>query len=125
MEKIPPDLAKKILAHIETIERRRLFIKCTAFGTLLAGSLGLVVYACFAVFADASHSGFTAFASLLFSDFSAATASFSDFMFSLAESFPLFSVTMFLSGIFFTLWSAARFMSEIAIVRKHTFSALA
>lgn len=123
MPAVPAGLTKKILLRIEREERRRRAVKTAAFGAVLFGSLALAGYGWMAVAADASHSGFLAFASLFFSDFSVAIASFSDFALSIVESFPVFPAALFLSGIFFAIWSAARFMNEIVLARRHLFSA--
>jgi hypothetical protein len=112
-------LADKIMLRIERRERRLLIAKTAGFGALLAGSVSLIGYGWMAVVADASHSGFFAFTSLFFSDFSAAVStSFSDLLMSLVESFPVFSTVLFLSGIFFAIWSAARFINDIALIRQ-------
>lgn len=120
---MPAGLTKKILLLIEREERRRRAVKTAAFGAALLGSLVLAGYGWMATAADASHSGFFAFTSLFFSDFSAAAASFSDFMLSVVESFPVFPAALFLSGVFFAVWSAARFINEAVLVRRHLFSA--
>jgi len=117
-----PNLTKRILGEIERIERRRLILKTAGFGALLAASSVLAVYGCFAAFSDASRSGFLAFGSLFFSDFGVVAASFSDFAFSMLESFPVVSVTILLSGVFFAVWSAAEFVRDVSLMRKHTFS---
>jgi len=117
----PAGLAKKILLCIKREERRRFLTRTVALGAALAGSMALVVYGGVAVAADASRSGFISFASLFFSDFSATIASFSDFIFSVVESFPVFSAALLLSGVFFAIWSAAAFVDEMALLRRHTF----
>lgn len=119
--KAPSDLAKNILLRIDREERRRFLVKTVAFGAVLAGSLAAVVMSTMNMAADLARSGFLSFASLLFSDFSAAMASFSDFIFSLAASFPVFSAVLLLSGIFVAIWSAAGFIDEVMLTRRHTF----
>ena len=119
-----PELAKKILLRIDNEERRRLLFHAIAFCAALLGSVALAVYGAVSVTAAASQSGFMAFVSLFFSDFSAAMASFSDFAFSIIESFPVVSAALLLSGIFFALWSAANFIKEVATLRRRTFAAL-
>lgn len=120
----PAGLTGKILLRIEREERRRLAIKTAVFGTVLVGSLSLIVYGWMNVAADASRSGFLVFASLLFSDFSSVLTSFSDFVLSVVESFPVFSATLLLSGVFVAIWSAAHFVNEVVRMRGHTFSVL-
>lgn len=114
-----PELTKKILLRIERIERRRLVLKASGFGIVLAVSLALVVYGSFDLMAEASRSGFLAFSSLFFSDFSATIANFSDFILSMIESFPVFSATLVLSGVFFAIWSAAGFVSEVMLMVRN------
>ncbi len=120
-----PDLAKNILLRIKREERQRLIVKTAGFGAALAASLALAVYGYFDAAAEASRSGFFAFASLFFSDFSATAASFSDFAFSIIESFPVFSVSIFLSGVFLAVWSAAGFVGEVALIKQEMSSASA
>lgn len=122
MNEPSPELAKRILQGIRRIERRRLVIKTVGFGAVLAVSSVLVVYGCFDVAAEAARSGFTSFVSLFFSDFSVTAASFSDFAFSILESFPVIPVVLLLSGVFCAIWSAAGFVSEISLMREETFS---
>lgn len=112
------ELKQSILARVDKIERRVVFIKTTLFGATLLGSLSLIVFGVNAVIADASHSGFFAFSSLLFSDFSSIFANFSDYVLSMIESFPVFSSAILFAGIFFAIWSAARFINELAIMKK-------
>lgn len=113
----PAGLAVRIMLRIARKRRRCLTVKAWAFGAALAGSVSLIVYGSFAAAADASRSGFLVFSSLLFSDFSATAANFSDFLLSVAESFPVFSAAILLSGVFVAIWSAAKFAKEIALLR--------
>jgi len=115
-------LVDQIMLRIGREARRRLAMKATAFCAVLVGSTALAAYGFRTMVAGASHSGFFLFSSLLFTDFSAAAASFSDFAFSLLESFPLVPALLLLSGIFFAIWSAARFAHEIASLRRHAFN---
>ncbi len=119
------DLARRILLQIEKEERRHLMIKTIASGALLAASVALIVYGSVDVVQEASRSGFVMFASLLFSDSSTVITSFSDFVLSAVESFPVFSAAVLLSGIFVAVWSAARFIDEMASMQgRHMFSML-
>ncbi len=119
----PAELVKNILLRIEREEHRRLAMNTAAFGAVLLGSLVLAGYGWMAAAGEASRSGLLSFISLFLSDFSVATANLSDFMLSVVESFPVFPVALFLSGIFFAIWSAARFVREIVLTRTHVFSA--
>jgi hypothetical protein len=118
------DLKKKILVRIQREERRRLILKAVGFGTMLAGSISLVAFSYFELMAEATRSGLLSFVSLPFSDLSAVLANFSDFMLSVIESFPVFSMALLLCGVFFAVWSAARFANEVLRVREHRFSLL-
>jgi|SRR6185437_16193129 len=118
------DLTQKILLCIEERERRVLKAKAGVFAMLLAASLFIAAYGVLDMVHTASRSGFFSFASLFFSDFSAATANFSDLMFSFAESFPVFSVILLLTGILFSFWSLARLLEETEFLHHRTFSAL-
>ena len=118
-----PELRKNILLRIEREEWRKLLVRTISFGTILLLSLFFVLYGIVDVLNEASRSGFSAFVSLFFSDSSATLASFSNYMLSLIESFPIYSTVLLLSGLFFMIWSASRFTEEVTLVRKHTFSA--
>jgi hypothetical protein len=113
-----PELTKKILLRIEKAERRLMMTKAACFGVLLLGSLVLTGYGVMDVMAEAARSGFSAFSSLFFSDFSAKLITSSDYLLSLIESFPVFPTILFLSGVFFAIWSAARFFEEMTLVRR-------
>lgn len=122
--KAPLGLTKKILLQIDREERRRFWAKAVAFGTVLAGSLAVITLGVTNMASDFARSGFFSFTSLFFSDFSMAMANFSDFMFSLIASFPVFSAAIFLAGVFAAVWSAAGFVDEIMFARRHTFVSL-
>jgi hypothetical protein len=114
----PAGLAERILSRIEYERRRRLAIRAWAFGAALAGSMLLIIYGSLEAATEASRSGFLVFFSLLFSDFSATVASFSDYLLSIAESFPVFATVILLSGVLVATWSAAKFAKEIALLRR-------
>lgn len=120
---LPEDLKPRILLCVRRAEQRRLALKMAGFGVAFAGSVGLGVFGFIRAATEASQSGFLSFASLLVSDFSAAVANFSDFALSMVESFPAFSAALLLSGVFFAIWSAARFADEVALLRGHGLSA--
>ncbi len=114
-----PELQRKIMKRIERHERRVLFLKTLGFGTLLAGSLSVLVVAYLNLTAALAQSGFYSFASLFFSDFSTAMANFQDFAFSILESFPVFSAAFLVGGIIAVIWSAAHFIDDISNMRTH------
>ncbi len=111
-------LADRIMAQIARETRRRLVIKTAAFGVLLASSVALMVSAGFADASAAYGTGFFAFFSLIFTDFRAVMADFSDLAFSLLDSFPVFPSIALLAGAFSAVWSAAGFASELALFRR-------
>lgn len=113
----PAGLADRIIMRIETERRKRLVRKMWVSGSAFAGSISLAAYGWLETAAQASHSGFFVFTSLFFSDFGAALGNFSDFALSIAESFPVFAVAVLLSGVFFAVWSAARFVDEAGSLR--------
>lgn len=115
----PAGLAERILSRIDHERRRRFTVRAWSFGAVFAGSVSLIIYGSAAAAAEASQSGFLVFSSLLFSDFSSTIASFSDFLLSIAESFPVFSVAVLLSGVLFAIWSAAKLVNEFSGLRRH------
>jgi uncharacterized membrane protein len=118
------DLTKKILLRIEEREHQVLTAKVAAFAVLLAASVFIVVFGVLDVVNAGTRSGFFAFAGLFFSDFSMVMANFSDFAFSLIESFPIFSTILLLSGVLFAMWSFARLIEEADHRHHRTFSSL-
>jgi hypothetical protein len=116
------DLKKRILLRIEKREHRILTTKAAAFAVLLAASLFIAVYGVLEVVNDATRSGFFAFGSLFFSDFSMTVTNFSDFALSLVESFPIVATIIFLSGVLFAVWSLMRLLDETELMHRHTFS---
>ncbi len=115
------NLAKKILFRIEREERRRLAWHLGGFGVSFAASLAFTWLGYRELMNEAGHSGLFSFLSLLFSDFSAVMVNLSDFLLSLLESFPAFAAALLLLGLFFAIWSAARLMDGIALIRAHRF----
>lgn len=114
----PAGLAERILFRIARERRRRFLTKAWILAAAFAGSVSLAIYGSVSAVADASRSGFLVFSSLLFTDFSSTIASFSDFLLSVAESFPVFSAIILLSGLLFAIWSAATFVDEVALLRR-------
>lgn len=122
--KASADLAKRILTQIDREEHRKFVIKAAAFGAALAGSLATIAWETMNVAEGLTHSGFFSFVSLLFSDFSLAMSNFSDYIFSLAASFPIFAAAALLAGIFVAIVSAGAFLREIGLMRRRTFHSL-
>ena len=121
IEKKEDKLEKKILVRIEKEERRRLGTAAFGCGVVLCASIVLMVLSYAAIVTEGSRSGFFSFLSLAVSDFSLVAANFGDFVFSMLESFPVFSVAFFLCGLFFAIWSIAQFMNEITLIQERHF----
>lgn len=125
MEKGPQkDLGKKILLRIDEREHRIVAGKVAVFASLFAASVFIATYGLIDAVNEAAHSGFFAFASLLFSDFSVILSNFSDFVFSLSESFPVFAVIFLFAGVFFAIWSLGHLLEELSSTHDRTFSTL-
>ena len=116
------ELSEKILSSIQRRAKRRTEYKAAAFGALLAMSAAFVVFSAFNLTHALSQSGFLQFSGLLFSDFSVITSNLPDFLFSIAESLPAFSFALLFSGLFFSVWSAAKFFHELSFIHRRTFS---
>ncbi len=113
----PADLTEKILARIARRERRILGIKIALSACVFGISTGISVAGYFDLMANLSQSGFFQIFSLAFSDFSAITANFPDFALSIAESFPVFTAALLLSGVLFATWSMAALIDEASLFR--------
>ena len=118
MPEPPAGLASKIMRRIKRRERRILAAKTIGFGVLFAGSAVGIVMAYDNLMAAAAQTGFFQFASLFFSDFGAAVANFHDFLFSILESFPVFSAALLVAGLIAAIWSAAHFIDDVEAMRS-------
>lgn len=112
------DLKIKILSRIGRYEARRLRLKIVAFASAIAGSLAVIGLSVQAIAGDFAQSGFLQFASLFFSNFSLATENFTDLAASLIESFPAFSASLFLGGIFVAIWSLAKLGNTVVLMKE-------
>jgi hypothetical protein len=115
----PPDLGRTIVAEIRKRERRALRARIAVCAAVFVTSLTLVAEGAIRLVADLGRSGFFSFSSLLFSDFSTTVANLPDFIFSITESFPIFSFVIVLSGILFAIWSLAALIDDAALMRRH------
>jgi hypothetical protein len=118
----PVGLTAKILLRITKRERRILMAKIAASASVFVCSMSAVVVASRDLVAGLSHSGFFQFASLAFSDFSSIASNFPDFVYSMVESFPIFTAAVLLGGIMFSLWSMAAFIDEASLLKTYRFS---
>ncbi len=60
-------------------------------------------------FSGIASSNFTDYASLIFSDTSAATSIWKELSISIVESLPVFSIGLFLASIYLLVWSAKKY----------------
>ncbi len=64
-------------------------------------------------------SGFVQFASLAFSDWSVVLSHGNNFLLSLAESFPVIELSIFLAAMVAAIWSISYFIADFKIIRSH------
>ncbi len=117
-----PDLGEKILARIAARERNILRVKIACFGAAFAGSAALVLFGLSSFGAELARSGSSQFFALFFSDFSSAMANLPDLVFSIAESFPVFSAAFVFGGIAFAVWSGAEIVDEVGQMNRKKLS---
>lgn len=103
--KAPKDLALKIMSRIQKEERRRTRARLLFFGTLFFVSLFALIPALNELYVEFSQTGFSQFVSLIFSDAGTLAMYWQDFIFSLAESFPVIGTSMVLGSLFALLLS--------------------
>ena len=115
----PKDLNHRVMRRVIATKRRALALKAAGFGSLFAGSLALLAFAYMNLTAALTQSGFLSFASLFFSDFNVAMANFQDFMFSILESFPVFSAAFLVGGLIAVIWSATHLLRDIVEIKAH------
>ena len=120
----PAGLARTILLRIEKRERRILAIKTAATAVFFAASVWVVQIGYTNLMGGFERSGFLTFTSLLFSDFSLVASNLSDYLFSMIESFPIFSAAILLGGVGFAIWSMGMLVNEATLMNDHRFSLL-
>lgn len=113
------DLTKKILIRIAKRERQLLFIKIATSASIFIASVSGIFFAWKDLITTLSQSGFFDIASLAVSDFSSISANLPDFIFSMIESFPIFTAALLLSGVLFAIWSMAAFIDEASQLRAY------
>jgi hypothetical protein len=102
----PPEyLTGRILAQIELHKKRMARIKFFLFEAAGVVSLAIAAFSFKFAMDDLSQSGFSNYASLIFSDWNMVLAYWKDFVMLLAESAPLLWFTAFLASIFILLES--------------------
>lgn len=113
----PAGLTEKILHRISRRERKILGFKIAASAGAFGVSVGIAVAGYVNLVESLSRSGFFEIASLMFSDFSSMAANFPDFILSIMETFPIFTVALLLSGVLFAIWSMAALIDEASLFR--------
>lgn len=120
----PAGLTEKILLRIARRERRVLAAKIAASACIFGVSVGIAVAGYVNLMAALSQSGFFAFASLAFSNFSSIAANLPDFILSIVETFPVFTAALALGGVLFSIWSMAALIDETSLYRSKKFFAI-
>lgn len=105
------------MKRIARRERRVLVVKTSGFAMVFVGSATFLFDAYLNLATALTQSGFTSFAGLFFSDFSAAMSNFQDYAFSILESFPVFSAAFVVGGLIVVIWSASNLIQDIDIIR--------
>lgn len=105
--KVPAELLSHIVSRIRRCEQKRETTRARIFASIAFVALLAIVPAFENVAARAATSGFTGYASLLFSDWSAITKIWNVFALSLAETAPLFAIAISATILFVFAWSTA------------------
>lgn len=111
----PAGLTEKILSRISRRERKILGIKIAISACVFGASVGVAIAGYLNLIETLSRAGFFQLTSLMFSDFSAVVANFPDFILSVTESFPVFTIVLVLSGLLFAIWSMAALIDEASL----------
>ena len=111
------NLEDLIMKKIMEEERKRAVRGISIFSLFsvasLWGSISLGEYLWSAFYT----SGFFQFASLVFSDWSLVLSHGNNFMLSLAESFPVIELSIFLAAVVAAIWSISYFVADFKIIR--------
>jgi len=113
------DLYDRIINQINREEKlmilkRRLILSSS--GLLL--SVFAFIPLSFKLFSDITQSGFSHFFSLLFSDFNIIMANIGDYILSLLELAPVFSLSLFLAALLSALFSIAKLADSYVDFKK-------
>lgn len=118
-----PGLLSVVMARL-VVEERRAIMRSRRHlffaSILLLSSLVALVPVFKTVYSDLITSGFVQYLSLISSDFSTVTASWQNYIFSLLETLPVFSLTLFLGVIFIFLGALRFFTSDIRSIFRHS-----
>lgn len=116
----PGDLYEKIIEQIRQEALLRLKRRIFFFGGALAASVAGFVLASVRFYSQINDSGFIEMLSLASSDFKTVLANFSDYLLSLAESFPIMTLAFFgavLALMLFFLFNLLRSASEFKALK--------
>jgi hypothetical protein len=108
------DLSGRIILTIEIIQEKRRRVELFAWGTVAAASLGGVVPSIVSTIRGFGSSGFTQYASLLFSDSGIVLSHWQSFLSSLSETFPVMEFTIVLATSFVFFWAVRKFVQTSA-----------
>ena len=114
-----PELKDLIMKRILMEERKRATRGVSIFSVFsvvsIWGSFSLGEY----LWGAAHASGFLQFISLVFSDWSLILSHGNAFLLSLAESFPVIELSIFLAAITAAVWSVSYFLADFKIIRNN------
>ncbi len=105
---IPQGLESRVILELRNRERGREKTRVVVFLTLSFASLAALVPAFENVKNVASRSGFTQYASLIFSDLPTIAGMWKLFALSLAETAPIFALAISAAVLLAFVWSAAQ-----------------
>jgi hypothetical protein len=118
---VPAGLKKKIIFRISERQRRIATIRFVLFLSILLMSVTYIMPAVSNLYSEMVQSGFFEFVSLLFSNFSHVLVVGGDYLFSLMEYLPIFSLAVFLFTFFTILLSARFLLRDIKTVFPHSY----
>lgn len=115
----PEGLLARTLDRLEKAKQRRAFKRLTLFSLGLIASATALVPLGRMFYVEVSASGFWQFFSLLFSDFGAVMAVWQNFILTLLETLPVFSLAGFLAAIFVFLELLKFSAGDLKIIFNH------
>ena len=112
----PTELEGVILGKIQEKEKRNAFVQCVVGGIFAIGSCIGTISAFLYMGKSIGTSGFYEYVSLLFSDSGSLLSYWKEFSMSLAESLPLFGLTIALILIGIFIWSLSKTTKNVKVV---------
>jgi len=104
----PEELSHQIVSRIRICEQKKEKTRVTIFACVAFVALVATIPAFENVGAEAARSGFTGYASLLFSDWGSIVGIWKVFGLSLAETAPIFATALCAAILFVFVWSLAQ-----------------